>query len=576
MRSDVLGMDDRLRPYGRASDFELLQLKAQLIQLYLDLGSNIESQTDFGMFAYLPTIHVNKYLDELALLPKHKPLFLPKPDPVEIYDSDENSYLSGDDFWYYPPPTRVPLSPTPPASPEFPPTKRIMTRRTYPHHVDALSNATSSEDFPRLKMPPLFKSQPRPKNLAHPMSCQRSRRGRRPQALERCRDDLPELIDVEIPNTKDSKTKQRLQHSKCEHEGKTCRHNVTQGFLTSWMVTFVSQYLLGILPSVLTGKALKKPYHEGDRINSFVAGSVAGLAMSLDKNKTRRKALALYLFARSIQFGASYSMKKWAEHREAKKSIQRFTLQDTLQSSEKEHALATKSGWDDILAKVMSSSAGAVLMSSSAAVNFYASILEPDAMPQSYWRFLMHHTGLPQKFGPMLRPLLDVFGSQLSVLKTLPPGVGNITIPAGVASRDFISNISPSVATLFPNHVHHEYQLCALMHPLTPCTGHLTDILTGEFGRALKMYLLNGIIAGLAVLIEAPGRQMELALYCLPRALETTWNLMLKRGVVRNIPNGDIALFCGSMGVMMTIYQNDPSVINNHYLTVLTRIFGRN
>jgi hypothetical protein len=231
-----------------------------------------------------------------------------------------------------------------------------------------------------------------------------------------------------------------------------------------------------------------RPYHEGDRINAFVAGSVAGLAMSLDKNKTRRKALALYLFTRSIQFGASYSMKKWADHRKAKRSTQRVAFQDTLQSPEKEHTLLAKSRWDDILAKVMTSSAGAVLMSSSAAVNLYACILEPDAMPQSYWRFVIHHTGLPQKFGPMLRPLLDVFGSQLSVLKTLPPGVKNITIPAGVASRDFFFNISPSVAALFPSQVHHEYQLCALMHPLTPCAGHLTDILTGEFNRALRMY----------------------------------------------------------------------------------------
>lgn len=89
-------------------------------------------------------------------------------------------------------------------------------------------------------------------------------------------------------------------------------------------------------------------------------------------------------------------------------------------------------------------------------------------------------------------------------------------------------------------------------------------------------YFLNGIIAGFAVLIEAPGRQVELGLYCLPRALDTAWHLMLKRGMVRNIPNSDIALFCTSMGVVMSIYQSDPGVINKNYLSVLTRAFGRN
>ena len=102
------------------------------------------------------------------------------------------------------------------------------------------------------------------------------------------------------------------------------------------------------------------------------------------------------------------------------------------------------------------------------------------------------------------------------------------------------------------------------------CSSVATDIIF------YSSYLLNGIVAGFAVLIEAPGRQMELALYCLPRALETAWKLMLKRGLVRNIPNGDIALFCASMGVMMTLYQNEPGAINKHYLTVLTRVFGRN
>jgi hypothetical protein len=140
---------------SEAPDFKLLQLNAQLMQLYPNLGSNIESQADFGMLAYLKsmtrrglTIHVDKYLDELALLPKYKPFILPKPDSVEIYDSDEDDCLSGDDSWYYPPPARILLSPTPPVSPEVRPTKRIMTRRTGPHHVDLPSDAPSSEESP--------------------------------------------------------------------------------------------------------------------------------------------------------------------------------------------------------------------------------------------------------------------------------------------------------------------------------------------------------------------------------------------------------------------------------------------
>ncbi|KAF8936010.1 hypothetical protein EDD21DRAFT_375389 [Dissophora ornata] len=465
---------------------------------------------------------------------------------------------------------------------------------------------------------------------------------------------------------------------KCKHEGKTCSQNVTRGFFKTWVIAYVLKYLIGVLPALLTGKVFKnpgilkkgggsdtvgfafflssfisaykavlctmryyRPDHKGDRLNAFVAGSVAGLTLLLDNNKSRRTALTLYLFTRSLQFGSSYAMKKWAEQRDAKRAVNRQALRNNADYPGQTQKLVTKNGWDDVLAKVLSASAATILMSLTASVNLYSCVIEPDAMPKSYWNFIMQHSGLPQKFGPMFPSLVDTFRSQYHILKELPGGMEYIGIPAGISSKDFVAeNISPNIATLIPSHLHHDFQLCALLHPLTPCTGHALDVLTGEFGRAVKMYgtlnfivtlvfqnkklvtnpkevayryvkstlrsclfltvyvlgafytpcllrrllkketlfiyLFNGILSGLAVLIEAPGRQMELALYCLPRALETAWKLLLKRGLVRNIRHGDIALFSASMGVLMTLYQNDQSVINKHYLTVLTRIFGRN
>ncbi|KAG0367204.1 hypothetical protein BC939DRAFT_434254 [Gamsiella multidivaricata] len=491
------------------------------------------------------------------------------------------------------------------------------------------------------------------------------------QRLQRLSSHNLQRLHLEI--TQDTK-----RVNKCKHEGKTCTQNVTRGFLKTWVIGYVVKYMIGVLPALLTGKALKnpgifkksggrdtvgfafflssflsaykavlctmryyRPDHEGDRLNAFVAGSVAGLTLLLDKNKSRRTALTLYLFTRSIQFGSSYTMKKWAEHRDAKRAANRQALMDNAEFTGQKQTLVTKNGWDDILAKVLTASAATILMSLTASVNLYSCVIEPDAMPRSYWNFIMQHSGLPQKFGPMFPPLIETFQSQYKILKELPGGMENVGIPAGMSSKDFVAqNISPNIATLFPSGLHHDFQLCALLHPLTPCKGHALDVLTGEFARAAKMYgtlnfivtlvfqhkklatnpkgvayryfkstlrsclfltmyvlgafstpcvtrrvfksevlftyLFNGIISGLAVLIEAPGRQMELALYCLPRALETAWNLLLKRGLVRNVPYGDIALFSASMGVMMTLYQNDPSVINKHYLTVLTRVFGRN
>jgi hypothetical protein len=50
------------------------------------------------------------------------------------------------------------------------------------------------------------------------------------------------------------------------------------------------------------------------------------------------------------------------------------------------------------------------------------------------------------------------------------------------------------------------------------------------------MYYTNGLVAGSMVILEQPGRRLELGMYCLPRAIECLWNSMVNRGLVRNIP----------------------------------------
>ncbi|CAO3600762.1 unnamed protein product [Absidia cylindrospora] len=105
----------------------------------------------------------------------------------------------------------------------------------------------------------------------------------------------------------------------------------------------------------------------------------------------------------------------------------------------------------------------------------------------------------------------------------------------------------------------------------TPCA--VRPIVGNE---RLYWYYLPGVISGVTVLLEAPGRQLELALYCLTRAMESWWRTMVKRGHVKNLPHGDTLLFMLSMGTLMTIYQSDRKTIASHYLSVMTRFFGNN
>ncbi|KAI9506618.1 hypothetical protein BX070DRAFT_186397 [Coemansia spiralis] len=89
-------------------------------------------------------------------------------------------------------------------------------------------------------------------------------------------------------------------------------------------------------------------------------------------------------------------------------------------------------------------------------------------------------------------------------------------------------------------------------------------------------YLITGAIGGLSVLAEAPSRRVELAMYCFLRATENVWDVGIKQGWWKNIRHAEVALFSVAMGIMMTIYQNDPTTIGITYHSILTRIFGRN
>ncbi|KAL7317587.1 hypothetical protein PS15m_003925 [Mucor circinelloides] len=444
----------------------------------------------------------------------------------------------------------------------------------------------------------------------------------------------------------------------CRHEGKTCTQNCTRGFIKTFTVAFVVKYLIGILPTLLSGKILKRPGvlkqmagrdtasfalflstfissykgilcamrhfrktsdRKSDRLNAFVAGSLAGLALAFDRDKQRRQSIMLYLFTRALQFSGAWLMKQWA-----------------LKRSE-DHPGEKK--WDDHLAKFIARFSGVGVMMIANAQIIYAFLFNNDTLPRSYFAFLLTHSGFKKNFGGMAARIAEAVG--ITVNHLVEDDV-NITIPEGQSSREFISQfVSPNIANAINPKMNHKYIMCAIQHPLNDnCATDKFGLFKDELLRSLKLYVpLNvimlavfrskqltvdpktvmqkftisclrsalfltmyvvmglstpcwlrrltgtdrpwiyaatGAVAGSMVFIEAPGRQLELGLYCLPRALESLWKTLLKNGQVKNMPHGDILLFMASMGTLMTLYQNDKDTINSHYLSVMTRFFGQN
>ena len=73
-----------------------------------------------------------------------------------------------------------------------------------------------------------------------------------------------------------------------------------------------------------------------------------------------------------------------------------------------------------------------------------------------------------------------------------------------------------------------------------------------------KVDSLNPIIAGFSatfsILWEPANRRVELALYLVPRFLEALWNFFLRRGIVKNIRNGEVIFFSVAMAIICYCY----------------------
>ncbi|RKP06104.1 hypothetical protein THASP1DRAFT_18904 [Thamnocephalis sphaerospora] len=89
-------------------------------------------------------------------------------------------------------------------------------------------------------------------------------------------------------------------------------------------------------------------------------------------------------------------------------------------------------------------------------------------------------------------------------------------------------------------------------------------------------YVANGLAAGFCATIDAPGRRLELGMYCLTRALEILWNGGILKGWWRSIPHGEVAYFALGLGAFMSVYQTSPMTIPSGYRSVMTRFFGVN
>jgi len=104
------------------------------------------------------------------------------------------------------------------------------------------------------------------------------------------------------------------------------------------------------------------------------------------------------------------------------------------------------------------------------------------------------------------------------------------------------------------------------------------DVANRAMGTADWRSIPVGVaFAGLATFVEKKSRRMELAMYCLSRALETSALVAVYRGMVPKYMQRqrfDVALFSIATATIMHCYNTERDVFRSKYLNVLDFVFG--
>ncbi|KAJ2582749.1 hypothetical protein GGH95_001368 [Coemansia sp. RSA 1836] len=512
--------------------------------------------------------------------------------------------------------------------------------------------------------------------------------------------------------------KRQEDTAKCHHEGKTCSQNAIRGFIKAFLVGFAVKYGLDTAPHLVSLRLFTQPslllraisrdtlsfasflsavigsykaclcamrrIHGGkgnDYTNALVAGMLSGLvAIKLDRNRSRRAAITLYMVSRALQYGCVWLFNRWTARRQLKadtnrgKAMKRARSEmnmttssshsaglrmssagadngpgsrvkwspETVDNSKEETQETSREETTRRITRFVRNYAPTALFSVSTVIIVFTLVFHTDVIPRGYMNFLSRTTGY-ERFYPRTAPIA-LKTIAYDIRRSYEPGSHfHGKVPQGMTTKEYMASIpiARDIVCALNDTIRHDYTSCGIFHPkTTSCRlGMLSTALhcfpialkvytplnaamlvlfkRGQFlkdprGMLLKLlksstrssvfftllatgiingacgmralfgretyfgYLAVGLLSGLSVLVEAPSRRIELAMYCFLRALESGWDIGVKLKWWANVRHGEVALFSAAMGVLMTIYQNDPTTIGLTYHSVLTRIFGRN
>ncbi|OQR90821.1 hypothetical protein ACHHYP_05225 [Achlya hypogyna] len=84
-------------------------------------------------------------------------------------------------------------------------------------------------------------------------------------------------------------------------------------------------------------------------------------------------------------------------------------------------------------------------------------------------------------------------------------------------------------------------------------------------------YFAAGLVSSFAIFIEAKGRRSELALYVLPRAVDSLFIMLRDKRWLADVPYGEVMLFGVSMGAIMFCFEHERKNLSPMVRSLLDR-----
>ncbi|KIY49135.1 hypothetical protein FISHEDRAFT_41969 [Fistulina hepatica ATCC 64428] len=123
---------------------------------------------------------------------------------------------------------------------------------------------------------------------------------------------------------------------------------------------------------------------------------------------------------------------------------------------------------------------------------------------------------------------------------------------------------------------HHLHRVLSALSPKSELRALLPQICIDALVSKASIMMM-GLSTGFALLVEEKRRRGELAMYVLPKALESAWVMAQGKGwVFRTRGFGDVLLTSWAMGMMMSEYQNAPQNLSGIVRRILYQFIGPN